>query len=512
MKKAALLLIILAALSPVFVKAETIPSRHLHVADGGLVFVTDTVYVSTDREIIRLGYPADIADKIVGYYVLNENGRIVKRGPVSGVVWLEVSPETRWSKTEISVVTVWRNMLVESAQGRYLLVMPANPIRETETEQLSISISIDGTPSITSVTGVNATIAGDKASARGTVTKIPANQFQSFSMFFEAPDLLRFHVEEARIVVDLESSTIRTSLVLVNEGDATLSSVDVVLGKSASFISARSGFTPLTTTWQAETGVLTLNFLQNLQRNERVNFEIIYTSKEAVKVEGEKVTVNPPKLLNASASAYYLTISTGPATQIRYESEPWELKLLENNRRLITFKFSDIYMTSHEKVSLTVSPSLVLPVPTFLLAAIMVLASFLAIKRSTKPQKVVFSGGRQIRKNFESVFDSLLIELDKLKPAEKPHKFPKAVDESIRTMRSYLTELRKMPEASQVYPSLEHAVEEIASVVQALNRSSDDYANGQIPKPVYQRIYREYVKQVRKAVDQANDVLNRLGP
>ncbi|MEM4415798.1 MAG: hypothetical protein QXH32_07540 [Candidatus Caldarchaeum sp.] len=509
MKRFAVFLLILAiVLSAVSVSGQESFSRRIHVADGGLVFVTDTVPVNSATETIRLGYPLDSAKNLAGYYLLNERGRFVER--VDDVLWLEVSPETGWSGRSVSVVTVWRDMLVQIGEGKYLLVLPSNPIRDTDLSEIFVSFSSDGTPTINSVSGVELSISGDRRSANGTVKNIPLKQFKTLTISFDAPDLLQYTVEQATFLYDLEQNTVSVSMYVKNLGDASMNSVSLRLGREAKLVSAKSGIFNLGTSWSAETGTLDVTFLYSIGKNERTLIEVTYIAMDAVERMGERVEVKLPNLLNASITTLYVTLKTPPSAQVTSEREPWSLRVLDNNRREITFMYQNKYLTGFETVSVTYSPAFTFPVPVVLLAAIVVVAGFVAVKTTAAPRRTLSPQLRKAQTSLENAIDKLLKEVEMLKPGDKPLKTTKVSDEAVKSLRTELMELKKLSEMAQAYPQVEKTVEELLSIVSALSRSAEDYRAGRITGTVYQKIYDEYLKQVRRTAGRVLEVFDRL--
>lgn len=477
-----------------------------------MVFITDVVPVGTANEVVRLGFPSDMAGNLAGYYLLNDDGQI-SVSVSDDILWLEASPSTRWSGQTVSLVTVWQKVLVETRQGRYLISMPANPIRQSITPELLVLVTIDGTGSISSVSGVGLQISSDKRSANGTITEIPRGQFNTLNVFFESPDLLRYIIEEANVLVDIETKTVTADLLIANLGDAGFSSVDLKLGRTASVVSARSGIVNLKTSWDAENGVLNLELLQELERNQRTKFQVVYVSEEVFRRSGETVEVFPPNYLNATVSTYYLTVRTPPVSSISYNTEPWELKTTDENRRQITFRFTDVYITGREKLVLTYSEAPNIPIPLIILGFVAFLAGFLVV-RSTKTakEKTEIPGLKQFRKSVESAAENLIQEIERIGTDEKQKRTFKNVEELLRPFKFALSELRKelkTPEAMQVYSSVEEAVNELSSTIQALNRLAEDYQSNRISKAVYRRIYSDYSRECRKILDRLMNVLDR---
>ncbi|MEM0440818.1 MAG: hypothetical protein QW463_04350 [Candidatus Caldarchaeum sp.] len=511
MKKTVYLLLVLVAVASVGVVAgDELPSRRIHVADGGLVFITDTLAVTSEREVLRLGITAEFAKYLAGYYIADEVG-IIRQRSTEDIVWLEISPRDRWTDSKVSVVTVWRNLLAPGTRGLFLLAVPANPISETGINVLHVRLTIDGTPSITSVSGVNMTISPDKSFASGTVTDVPPLQFKTLAVFFEAPDLLLYTVEEQKIAVDIETKRVTAELLLQNLGDAVISSLDFKLGKTASVLSVRSGIVNLGNSWNAEKGVLTVNFIQNLRKNDKVLLQIVYSSDEVIMRTGAGVEVTAPNLLNASVSSYYFSVITPPVSQFSYSGEPWQLRVVERNRREITYLFRDVFPSDREKVTISYAETVAFPVPLILLAGIALLGIFLGVRVAAPRKAVTIPALKDFQKSLEQVAEELLAEIEKYGPDEKPRKIVKNVEEFIKPIRTSAGDLRKelkSPEAVKAFSSLEHVFEELSITLHAFNRLVEDFSSNRIPKTVYAKLYHDYSRQVRKLLDRAMTVLS----
>ncbi|MCX8201012.1 MAG: hypothetical protein N3H84_02775, partial [Candidatus Caldarchaeum sp.] len=401
-------------------------------------------------------------------------------------------------------------------QDRYMLSVPANPIREKETAQLQLYLQIDGTASITSISGVELQTSADKSKANGTISNIPQNQFKTLTAFFESPDLLVYVLEEANILVDLETKTVTADLVFANLGNSAIASVDLKLGKTASVASARSGFVTLGTSWDGEKGILNVKLLQELQKNQKTRFQVVYASDAIFKRTADGIEVFPPNYVNASVSNYFLTIRTPPVSQISFSTEPWQLKVLDGDRREVTFKYTNIYVTSQQALTLRYVETFSIPVPAVLLVFIAFVAGFLVV-RSVRTGK---AGGeaaalKQFRRTYELEAENLMNEIEKFGLDDKQKKPLKNVDELLRPLKNTILEAKKnlkTPEAVQVCSAVEKAVDELSSTLQALNRLTEDYQSNRISRTVYRRIYKDYSRECRRILDSASKAFESFIP
>ncbi|MEM4353511.1 MAG: hypothetical protein QW470_02050 [Candidatus Caldarchaeum sp.] len=487
-------------------------SRHIHVADGGLVFVTDVIPVVSGSEQLRLGFPADMSKNLAGYMLAGQDGTINVRETESGILWLEAKPSGGWMGNEVAVVTVWRDVLVEISSGRYQLVIPSNPVLEKNIDIISVKLTIDGTASITSATGIE--VSSDKRVASGEVTDISPRQFKTITVFFEAPDLLRYVVERAEVEVDLTSDTVAASILVRNVGTTPFNSAEFYLGKEADVMSVTSGLLTLSRSWDAGKGVLTVNFPDSLEAGERITVNIIYKDKTMVQHKNGESVIKLPRLLNTTVAEYFLTLKTPPAESLSYGLEPWSLKLVENNRREVTFRFAGIYVTGRETVTLNFTALQVFPAPALLLLAIAVVASVQIIAfRERRGRRETPADLTNLRRAVEKFVDTALEELDSLKAVEKPAKPPKPVEDQIRSVREMISQARKGIKAGEVTAglnTLDKLVTELYTTVQAVSKTVEDFRAGRLPRSVFQRVFDEYRKACGKSAGEIYNVLDRI--
>ncbi|MEM2052207.1 MAG: hypothetical protein QW614_04555 [Candidatus Caldarchaeum sp.] len=486
-------------------------SRHIHVAKGGLVFVTDTIPVESDSMRLELGIPPDMSKNLVGYMLAGQEGDIEVKGIEDDVLWILVKPADRWVGGAVSVVTVWRNMLVESSGGQYLMVIPANPILREKIEKISVALSFDGTPSITSVTPI--TVSSDKTTASGEVKDIDALQFRTITAYFEIPDLIRYVVERANVKVDLATNTIEAQIHVRNAGTTPFNSMEFYLGKNVTVSSTTAGLLKLGHSWDAGMGVLTVSFPDTLKAGEGIAVNIVYVDRNIARQTDGQTIVRLPQLLNTTFADYALTVKTPPAESLSFDGEPWSLKVVENNRREVMFRYTDIYVTGRETVRLTVAEVQTFPTPALLLLAVAVVASVQIItlrqRRTTRETPAQLTN---LRKAVEKLVETILGELDSLK-REKPAKPSRLVEDQTRLVMETIAEVRKGVKTGELAAglnTLDKLVRELHTTLQAISKTTEDYGAGRLSRSVFQRVSNEYRKACNKTVGEIYDVLDRI--
>ncbi len=486
-------------------------SRFIHVAEGGLVFVTDVIPVSSNNETLRLGYPSDMSKNLVGHYLVGDKGDITAIIGEQNILWLEVKPKGIWSGPEVKVVTVWKDILVELPNNRYQLVLPANPILEKKIETIYLKLTIDGTPSITSITGADIEISNDKASAAGEVREVEPKQFKTLTIFFENPDLVFYIVDKAEVNVDLNTYMVSANIVLKNNGPTSFNSIVFYLGEGAKVMSVSSGLLKLGNTWDDKTNTLTVGFPESLTVYERITVKIVYIAENIAEKLNDKIFVRLPRFLNTSFVEYLLKITTPPVESISFTVEPWSLRVLENSKREATFRFENIYITGNEAVGLSIVAGTTFPLPAILLLAIAIAASMQVIvqrqkQKAPQPKAVL----RQIHQPVEKLVETILEYLDYRRAIEKP---AKTFDDQFRIVRETISEVRKTVKTSDLVSalnSLERQLNDLYSIVQALNKTWEDFKAGRISKTVYQRIFDGYRKECGKTAGNIYDIVERL--
>jgi hypothetical protein len=515
LKRIALLLLTALVLAPIPIQAETQVRRHIHVADGGLVFVTDTLPAPSQTSQIVLGFPLDMQDKLAGYYVLGADAVLEKRVE-GGLLWLYASPRDGWPSGEVSVVTVWRKLLTDLGENRYQLVLPSNPILNQKIETVQITLTSDENPSITSVRGVDLEISSDKRRAEGRLDNIDKGEFKTLTAFIENPDLTIAVVVKADVEVDLQNYVVTARILYQNEGGKPVSSVDLMLGKDVEVMSASSGLFKLGQTWDSEKGILSLNLPETLSSGRRVEIKLVYRDKAAAVKNGDGFSVKLPRLVNTTVAEYLITVSTPPVSELNYKQEPWSLKLLENGRRQVTFRYTNIYPTGREAVWVGFTAAATAPIPLILLAAIVAVAAVNAVV--VRPRKIGRPGAdkqqmQRLRQAVEKLLTDVVGNIDAYASVDKPGRPVKPVDEQLKDVRDALAEakrLYRLPEQVGRLNNLERVMTELNATAQALARSAEDFKAGRLPKSVYRKLYGEYRRECLKLADQAYEVLDEL--
>jgi gas vesicle protein len=516
LKRIALLLLTALVLAPIPIQAETQVRRHIHVADGGLVFVTDTLPAPSQTSQIALGFPLDMQDNLAGYYVLGADAVLEKRVE-GGLLWLYASPRDGWPSGEVSVVTVWRKLLTNlGEESRYQLVLPSNPILNQKIETIQITLTSDGNPSITSVRGVGLEISSDKRRAEGRVDNVDKGEFKTLTAFIENPDLTIAVVVKANVEADLQNYVVTAKILYQNEGGKPVSSVDLILGKDVEVMSASSGLFKLGQTWNSEKGILSLNLPETLPSGRRIEIKLVYRDKAAAVKNGDGFSVKLPRLVNTTVAEYLITVSTPPVSELKYREEPWSLRLLENGRRQVTFRYTNIYPTGREAVWVGFTAAATAPIPLILLAAIVVVAAVNAVvvrPRKGERREVDKQQMQRLRQAVEKLIADVVGNIDVFASVEKPGKAVRPVDEQLKGVRDALAEakrLYRLPEQVGRLNNLERVLTELNATAQALARSAEDFKAGRLPKSVYRKLYGEYRRECLKLADQAYEVLDEF--
>ncbi|MEM2095943.1 MAG: hypothetical protein QXX19_07010 [Candidatus Caldarchaeum sp.] len=511
MKKLVVLVVLLACVGAMStVSSQQAYERHVHVADGGLVFISDTIPLTGPSEVVKVGFPADSVKNLVGYYLLDERGSLTPASQQEGVYWLELKPETVWTDGSATVVTVWRDMFVESVQNNYLLVIPSNLVMERKIERVNVRLTFDGNPTVSSVSGAEMRLSGDKKSAQGEFSDIEAKQFKTVVAYFEDPDLLKYTVETAEVKVDMSSTQATLKMMVKNTGRTPFSSLDVYMGKDSEVLSVSRGLARLGHTWDAEKGFLRVEF-DSIGEGQRVALEISFRSRSLVEQVDGRYVVGVPRYLNTTFSELLLTVETPPADQVSFSTEPWTLRIVENNRRIASFRFENLFVPQRVVVSVSLTASSLPALPTVLILAIAVVAGFQAIairQRQRKP-----SSGEEVAGFSQSMgrlVEGMIGEINRLKNVEEAARVYKMVEDRLKTARETLWTAKKTLRGGEIAGGLnniEKQLNEAWSILQAVNKTVEDFKANRIPRNVYTRIVNEYVKECRKTL---SEVLNTL--
>jgi len=515
LRRLVLLLLTALVLAQTPIQADTQVRRDIHIADGGLVFVTDILTAPSQASEIALGFPLDMQQNLVGYYVVGVEALFEKRVE-DGLLWLIASPKDGWPSGEVSIVTVWSRLLTSSGDSKYRLVIPSNPVFKQSVDRAQITLTSDGNPTINSVSGVSMQISSDKKSAEGSVEKLERGEFKTLIASFDNPDLVVASVVRAEVEADLQSSTVIAKILYQNDGGTAISSVDLILGKDAEVVSARSGLFKLGSNWDSVKGILTLNLPETLTAGRRVEIQLVYRVRELAARSGEGLSIRLPRLVNTTVNEYLFTVSTPPASELGYREEPWSLKLLENGKRQITFRYTNIYPTGRESVWVSFAPVPTIPVPLILLAAIVVVGAVNAVlvrPRVGRQTAVDKPHQQRLKQSVGKLLEDLVANVEVFESFEKPGKAVRPLDEQLKDVRGVLAEAKriyKQPEQVGRLNNLERVLSELNATTQALARSAEDFKAGRLPKTVYRKLYEEYRRACLKLADQAYEILDEL--
>ncbi|MEM1949214.1 MAG: hypothetical protein QXY50_01945 [Candidatus Caldarchaeum sp.] len=514
MKRLAVLLVLMACVGAfATVSSQQAYERHVHVADGGLVFILDTIPFTGPSEVVKVGFPADSVKNLVGYYLLDERGSLTPASQQEGVYWLELKPETVWTHGSATVVTVWKDLLVESAQNNYLLVIPSNIIMERKIERVNVRLTFDGNPTVSSVSGAEMKISGDKSSAQGEFSDIEAKQFKTVVAYFENPDLLRYTVETAEVKVDMSSAQATLKMMVKNTGRRTFSSLNVYLGKDSEVLSVSRGLARLSHSWDADKGFLRVEF-DSVGEGQRLALEISFRSRGLVEQVDGRYVVGVPRYLNTTFSELLLTVETPPADQVSFSTEPWMLRVVENSRRIASFRFENLFVPQRVVVSVSLTASSLPTLPPVLILAIAVVAGFQAIvirQRQGKPSSAGEVAG--FSQSMARLVEGMIGEINGLKNVEEAARVYKMVEDRLKTARENLWTARKTLRGGEVaggLNSIERQLNEASSILQAVYKTVEDFKANRIPRNVYTRIVNEYVKECRKSLSEVLSTLEYL--
>jgi len=500
---ALVLLVLLLAASTPTVFSQNFQSRRIHVADGGLVFVFDTFTITGGGESVLLGIPSDMGSNLAGYYVVGEEASFLVSRDDRGVIWLRASPIGFWTNNRLTLVTVWKNLLVPLGEGRYQLTLPSNPIYEKPIESLELSVTIDGTPSITSISESGITIAGDKRSASGIISNIQPLQFKTLSVFFEAPDLLRYVVERAEVVVDVTSKKIKAEILVTNVGKATFSSIDIHVGKNSRVEKVVSGLLRMGSNFDVERGVLTVNLPYSLEENMKISVQIEYTNDDLVAVGENRLKISTPSYLNTTYHEYLLTVLTPPATDVSSDKEMWSLKSIGDNKKEVTFRFIDYFPTRGDTINIIFRPAPAAPyLPIALLLAAVLLAGFQGVALRRRPEKEeTLPQLANLKNQLEKFVENALNIVESSGQLIEVRSFDRQLNE-VKELLEKLRKSVKTPTYLTLLNSIEQYLTDLSTTYHALYRTAEDFRSGRLGKKVYSKVYEEYRKAFRKIADE----------
>ena len=504
-------------------------SRSIELVDGGLIYITDSVSPQSPQAEIRIGFTKDMADKLLGYYVSGADASVSLERGENGALYFILKPVNGWpSGTSVSLVTVWRDMLVKTEEAnKYRLIMSLTPLMGERISELRLSVKVPSSATITAADGAEFTLDEKKTTATATLRDLLPNQVKAGRITIDIGDMRLLTIERAEARIDIQGGPQANLFIRIrNDGERTVNDIDIFFPSGASLKRATNGIEPLQTQLNEKAERLRVILKQPLRSGERVGIYIQFQYSGLVEVLQDRIVVYPPRLLNATVMDYFITMITPPGDVKAITGEEWALKPLYQDRKEITVKLSNLVILPSTSVVLSFKPAAIPSALTpALWAGIILAAAVTAVVRKMRaPSKAAYRMSGEAKNTLRevvSIVQETLPSYQRLIENIRPDSssfgssqralFEEKIS-SVRRARDRIMEMRRraekaVPDAINAVKNIESAFDDIITTLQALQRSYDDARSGRLTKHVYERVFSSYRKALRASENTVRDAI-----
>ncbi len=504
-------------------------SRSIELVDGGLIYITDSVSPQSPQAEIRIGFTKDMADKLLGYYVSGADASVSLERGENGALYFILKPVNGWpSGTAVSLVTVWRDMLVKTEEAnKYRLIMSLTPLMGERISELRLSVKVPSSATITAADGAEFTLDEKKTTATATLRDLLPNQVKAGRITIDIGDMRLLTIERAEARIDIQGGPQANLFIRIrNDGERTVNDIDIFFPSGASLKRATNGIEPLQTQLNEKAERLRVILKQPLRSGERVGIYIQFQYSGLVEVLQDRIVVYPPRLLNATVMDYFITMITPPGDVKAITGEEWALKPLYQDRKEITVKLSNLVILPSTSVVLSFKPAAIPSALTpALWAGIILAAAVTAVVRKMRaPSKAAYRMSGEAKNTLRevvSIVQETLPSYQRLIENIRPDSssfgssqralFEEKIS-SVRRARDRIMEMRRraekaVPDAINAVKNIESAFDDIITTLQALQRSYDDARSGRLTKHVYERVFSSYRKALRASENTVRDAI-----
>jgi len=507
----------LVAAWPVSGQGVVEASRRIVLEQGGLVFIVDSLVPSDASTPLSVGFTLDMREKLVGYYVLGAEAS-VEVGPArDNTFFITASPADSWRPGEpVSLVTVWKDILVPTSATEYLMVVALNPILETPPARVPVSITIPQGANFTDIQGAKFNVTSKPTVTATTVLQgLRPRGFETGRIRIGARTLTYVVVEMADAQVDLSTKLVTLFIRVRNQAENPLDTVQLHLPKNATVLSVRDGLDNLA--YRVSEGRVEVFLRETISKGQRAGFELRYQDPFLATWTGNQLTVAYPLLLNATVDQYHLTLETPSGVRlISYSEEPWQLRSDFQSRTTAKFIRRNLAVTPWTVIRMGYESQAVFSMATpyiwgaLLLAAVAVVGVKVGFARR-RPAVELTEEVKKLVREILMLSDQISSGYEALIEAAAPEvKVPQfqtrsVIDDRLAVLRrdkDKLTEVRKRlekmrPEVAAKATDIEQSMNDLLTTLQALVRSHEDFRSGRLSKQVYQRILDGYQKSSR---------------
>ncbi|MCS7136145.1 MAG: hypothetical protein RMJ14_00905 [Nitrososphaerota archaeon] len=503
--------------------------RSVEVKDGGLVYISDSIYIEPGKTA-EVGFDITLKDNLVAFYTEQATIKVryTEEEQLPSLFFIEM--KNIGEKTvRANLVTVFKNLVVEEESKVFVANVPILPVLRKTVTSFYMVVRFPGGSKVElpERPGFNytATMDGVFMEAKDVDLLSPT----SISVKFKNDKFSILFVERAEVTFFVGNQRqVAFYLKIANHGKSSISEVKLLLPKDATLLNVKDSLGTLSYNYAQENRTLRVNTRWEVKGGEKVSFTVEYLEPRSKEPEGTYIS-SYPSLLDVAYGEYILKIVLPSGYEfIKSSPEPEEFVKDESGTTRLTYiskSIATLQPKSTININYVTGINFVSYLPYLWIATFAVLlTTIVTYKISRKPKAPPLP--EELKESLKALTSSVLgmiraceklassIPLDKKLVVKWSKSTYESELTSIRRDMDKIAALKKrfggFPEITAKLSSLEVQITELLGIMVALGRTVEDFRLGRIGKTAYERITKEYTRDVSslssRVVDTTRDI------
>jgi len=501
--------------------------RNVEVRDGGLIYVSDNLYIGPGKTAV-VGFDMALKDKLVTFYVEQATieARYVEEPPYLFFIEMKNTGE---QTVRANLVTVFKNLVTEETSKTFVANVPVLPVLKKTVASFYMAAHFpEGSKvELPERPGFNYTAAMDGIfmEAKDIDLLTP----MSVSVRFKNDYFSTLFVERAEVTVSIgNQKEISFYLKITNHGKSSMNEIKLLLPKNATLLNVKDSLGTLSYSYTQENGVLKVKTRWEVKGGEKVSFTVEYLEPYTQEL-GNTFVLSYPSLLDVAYGEYILKVILPPGYEFKESSpEPEEFVKDQSGTTTLTYisrSVASLQPKSTISINYIVGMSFVQYLPYLWIVTVgVLLTTVITYKLSRKPKMPAPS--EELKETLKTLTSDVLgiirtceklassIPLDKKSLSKWSRSVYESELVSMKRDADRIGALRKrlggFPEITSKLSSLEVHITELLGIMTALGRTVEDFRLGRIGKAAYERITKEYTKDVSTFASRIMDTIRDI--
>ncbi|MEM2909593.1 MAG: hypothetical protein QXO01_00785 [Nitrososphaerota archaeon] len=503
--------------------------RGVEVKDCGLMYISDSLYVEPGRTI-KVGFDIALKDKLVAFYAEQATieTRYVEEESPPSLFFIEMR-NVGEQTVRANLVTVFKGLVTEEDSKTFVANVPMLPVIKKTVASFYMVVRF---PSGSEVElperpGFNYTTAMDGVftEAKDIDLLLPT----SVSVRFMNDKVSIVSVEKADVTVFVGNPRqVSFFLKIVNHGKSSINEVKLLLPTNATLLNVKDSLGALSSSYVRETGSLVVKTRWDVKSGEKVSFTVEYLEPYAHE-SGYTYVLSYPSLLDTVYGRYSLKVILSPGYDFKGSSpEPEELVRDQSGATMLSYVSGSV-ATLQPKTAISISyiagVSIMPYLPYLWIATFgVLLTTAVTYRLSRRPKapmlpeevkeaiKTVTSKVFEVVKACERLASS--IPLDKKSISRWSRSAYESELTTVKRDVDRISALKKrlggFPEIMAKLGPLETQISELVGIMTALSRTIEDFRLGRIGKATYDRITKEYAKDISSLTSRIRETTREI--